>query len=371
MKLIQKLKIWKELKRLEGRVREAPSPSSFVDLGQVYINLAMHDKTLLLAEEGLSLFPHSEELRKLRKFAKKNQISTRIKELRQKLVKTKTAKLFRELAGLYLEFGDFDAVQSTCEECIRRFPEDEAAYLVLARARLTNFYRDLTAQDGLEAVRNLQKVVTLDAKNDRAHKLAAEVLYRVGALVPAIHHMESLRDLTPDDQEVEAMYQEAIKHSTDEEALEVLFHEVERRGALMFSPVTRDSNRTRPVGGADNIGSIRDALAQIAELAGVRKAAYIKGGKALVKGEIRDGKDSFLRVARVVAKAAQRTSRRMDIGNFSKAVVDGDFGHICLCSYGDVVSAVLCDPGASTDRVLAELQELVAGSLYLTGAKSR
>jgi hypothetical protein len=57
----------------------------------------------------------------------------------------------------------------------------------------------------------------------------------------------------------------------------------------------------------------------------------------------------------------------MDVGTFSKGCIDGDFGHICLCSFGDVVAAVLCEHGTPVDRILADLQELVAGSLYMTG----
>ena len=63
MHLIQRMKIWKELRRLEQRAKEQPSPSTFVDLGQVYINLGMHDKAERMAADGLALFPKSIELR--------------------------------------------------------------------------------------------------------------------------------------------------------------------------------------------------------------------------------------------------------------------------------------------------------------------
>ena len=65
MQLIQRMKIWKELKRLEIRVREEPSPTTFVDLGQVYINLESYDKALRVAEDGLALFPKASEMKKL------------------------------------------------------------------------------------------------------------------------------------------------------------------------------------------------------------------------------------------------------------------------------------------------------------------
>ena len=239
MKLIQKLKIWKELKRLETKARETPSPSTFVDLGQVYINLGMHERTLQLSEEGLALFPHSDELRKLRKFAKKTQLNNRIKDLRSRLSKSPHPKLYRELAAMYLELGDFDAVHGTCEECIRRFPDDDGAYLVLAKGRLANFYRDLIAQDGLEAVRCLEEVIRLDAANIKARKLLGEVLYRVGAVEQARFHLEMIRDVAPDDSELEEMYQRSISTASNDQELEQMFLEIEDKGVLPNSPISR------------------------------------------------------------------------------------------------------------------------------------
>lgn len=125
------------------------------------------------------------------------------------------------------------------------------------------------------------------------------------------------------------------------------------------------------IASVDVVSEIRDSLARLAEVDGVAKACYIKGRKAMVKGGIRDGKDGFLKVARVAAKAAQRVSRRMDIGTFSRAAIDGDFGHICVCSCGDIVAAVQCDPGTPVEPVLADLQNLVAGSLYIHGMTKR
>ncbi len=366
MKLFHRLKIWKELKHLERKVRETPSPSTYVDLGQVYINLGMIDQTLKAAEEGLKLFPESDELRKLRKFAKTSKINARIKELRNRSNRTPCPDAYRELASLYLELGDFGAVHGIAEECIRRFPQDPGAYLVLAKARLTNFYRDLSARDGLEAVRNLRRVIALDPGHVKAHRLLAEVLYRVDAVREAVHHLEILRDLAPGDRDVERLLSDALARGSSPSSpdLEILFHEVEAMGELVNTPVVKEKKPTR-VASEEAIGSIRDALAHLVELDGVHKTAYIKGSKALVKGDIRDGKDSFLRVVRVLAKAAQRVSRRMDIGNFSKGCLDGDFGHICVCCYGEVCAAVLCDAGSPVDRIISELQELVAGSLYL------
>ena len=96
----------------------------------------------------------------------------------------------------------------------------------------------------------------------------------------------------------------------------------------------------------------------------VRKATFIRGSKALVKGAIRDGKDPFLRVVRVVAKAAHRFAKRLDIGSANKTVVDGPFGHVCICVYGEALAAVQCDTGTDLAQVMTELQEIVASALH-------
>lgn len=362
MRLMQRLKIWKELRRLEQRVRDEPSPSSFVDLGQVFINLGMVDKAVQAAESGLALFPDAIELQKLRDFARRSNARARVEELRARLNRSPNGKLYRELAGSYLELGDQAALHAICDEWSVRFPDDPGAWLVLGQARLCNYYRDLSAVEGLAAVQSLERVLALDAGDRKARMLLAELFYRIGATPRARAHLEVLKG--SDDSEVQRLRQQIAAATARGNDLDTLFRLVEQEGALPNAPPTavRPSPRLE-----EGIGTIRDALAQIADQRGVHKATYIKGSRALVKGEIRDGKDAFLRVVRVIAKAAQRFGRRLDIGNFNKGVVQGPFGHICICCYGEVVAAVQCDATAAVDHVLAELQELVAGSLYTAG----
>ncbi|MBI5851932.1 MAG: hypothetical protein HZB39_13040 [Planctomycetes bacterium] len=356
MNLIQKLKIRKELKRLEARVHESPSPSAFIDLGQVYINLGMLEKTVALADEGLALFPQSAELRKLRKFAKKNQLSARITDLRAAMAKSPSPGVYSELADVYLELGDMDAVHGLTEECIRRFPQDTGAYLVQARASLTAFYRDLSARAGIVAVELIRKAIKIDGRDAKAHKLMADVCYRVGALATARRHIDELVRLGVGDDEIRNM-QRACSDASGDEDLDALFHRAEFRGGLARG-AGGTSGRT-----GDPLKAARDALTGIVQIPGVTKAVYIVGAKALVRGDVNGGDDPFLRLVRVMARAAHRAARRMDIGSFNKGVVDGNFGRICLCSFGDALAAVQCEGHSSVEAVLEQLQELVANSL--------
>ncbi|MGE3174294.1 MAG: hypothetical protein AB7O97_16820 [Planctomycetota bacterium] len=363
MNLIQRLKIWKELRRLEQRVREEPSPSTFVDLGQVFINLDMLERALQAADDGLLLFPDSLELQKLRDFAWRGVNRAKVDDLRGRLNKTASSKLFRELVGIYLEIGDQGSLHATCEEWSVRFPSDPGPWLFLGQARLANYYRDFSAREGLEAVQNLERAIGLDPRERKARVLLAEVFCRVGAVQRARTLIEAVSSGIdePELQNLRRLVAGAKPLGND---IEALFRSAEEGGVLPNAPLAASSPAIRS---EDGIGSIRDALAGIAEMQGVRKATYIKGTRALVKGDIKDGKDPFLRTVRVVAKSSHRFSRRLDIGSFKKGVLQGPFGVICICCYGEVLAGVQCDATAPVDRILAELQELVASSLYAMG----
>lgn len=363
MNLIQRLKIWKELRRLEQRVREEPSPSTFVDLGQVFINLDMLERALQVADDGLLLFPDSAELQKLRTFARRGVDRTRIDELRGRLNKSASSKLYGELVQIYLESGDQGALHGTCEEWSVRFPNDAGPWLALGQARLANYYRNVSAREGAEAVQCLERAIGLDPKLARAKVLLAELMYRLGAT----NRSRTLLDSVPtagDDGEMQNLRRQVQATKAAGNDVESLLRSAEENGMLPNAPPTAAVAAAR---GDDGIGSIRDALTAIAEMDGVQKATYIRGTRALVKGDIKDGKDPFLRTVRVVAKAGHRFSRRLDVGSFKRGVLQGPFGVICICCYGEVLAAVQCDATASTDRILAELQEVVASSLYAMG----
>ena len=361
MHLIQRMKIWKELRRLEQRAKEQPSPSTFVDLGQVYINLDLHDKAESMAEDGLALFPKSIELRQLLDCSRRGLRTRRAADLRAKLTRSPSPKLFRELALIQLDLGDSNALHATCQEWGLRFPDDAGCWLMLGQARLTSFYRDLAAREGQEAVQCLERAVGMDPKEVQSRRLLSEVLYRVGAVHEAQKHLEVLRSLDPADQEIEQLLTHVAKLADSGADLTTLFDEVESHGSLLHASL----EAAAPSPGVDrSLAEVRAGLTRVAELPGVAKATFIRGSKAMVKGDVRDGRDPFLRIVRVTAKAAHRFARRLDIGNASKTVVEGSFGRICICVFGEALAAAQCVDGCDVELVLAELQELVAGALH-------
>ncbi len=362
MQIIQRMRIWKELKRLEQRVREEPTPPSFVDLAQVHINLGECDKAVEVAQEGLALFPQSVELQQLRRFAHRSLLRNRIHELRERIAFGANERLHNELAMILLELGDFAEARQVCEDCLHRFPEDPAARLALAQAQLGNYYRDLASAEGAEAIRGLSQVLTRDPDNLLARRLLAELLCRLGAANAARPHLDRLVAAGEDVAEMQQMVG-AVEHGAGHEDVDRLLVAVESGEVALQQPRARRRQLTSEEG----LGQIRDALARLVESGTVTKAAYIRGSKAIARGAIQDGKDPFLRIVRSLAKSGQRFARRLDIGNFSKAVLEVPSGTICICSYGEVVAALQCSAGSDVDGLLGELQELVASTLLQRG----
>lgn len=361
MHLIQRMKIWKELRRLAHRAKEQPSPSTFVDLGQVYINLSLHDKAVRMAEDGLALFPKSVELRQLLDCARRGLRNRRAIEIRAKLARSSSPKLFRELALIQMELGDSNALRATCQQWSLRFPDDAGSWLMLGQARLTSFYRDLAAREGREAVQCLERAVVMDPAEAQTRRLLSEVLYRIGAVCEAQKHLQVLREIDPSDQEVDQLLSHVATLTDTGDDLNVLLDEVESHGSLRNSSL----QAALPVPCARrSITEVRAGLTRVSGIVGVQKAAFIRGSKAVVKGEIKSARDPFLRIVRVTAKAAHRFARRLDIGNASKTVVEGKYGRICICVFGEVLAAALCDDACDVEQVLSELQELVAGALH-------
>lgn len=367
MHLIQRMKVWKELRQLERRVREEPAPNTFVDLGQVYINLDMHEKARQVAAAGLALFPRANELRQLHDCARRGIRQKRAAELRAKVTRSPSQNDYRELAQLLVEVGDTASLHAVCQEWNVRFPDDPGCWLLLGQTRLANFYRDLSAREGHEAARCLQRVLRMQPADPQARRLLAELLYRIGAVRVAQRHLRELLAHDAGNQQIAALlaYVSTLEDHGDD--LQGLLAEVEQHGSLRHPPMP-----TRPPTGDDGgLAGVRDGLSHVAEMPGVSKAAFIRGAKALVKGAIRDGRDPFLRSARVIARSAHRFARKVDIGSATKMIVEGPFGRICVCVYGEVLAAALCDARADGVRVMAELQEIVAGMLAAAGEGGR
>ena len=135
-------------------------------------------------------------------------------------------------------------------------------------------YRDFSSANGKEAIAVLEHVLALDSEEAKARRLFAELLFRIGATRKARHLLEPMGT---DDPEVDALLQQVSVTPSRGEDVDVLLKRVEQAKALPNSL----PKVAPPSALEDGIGALREALAQLVEQRGVRKATY-KIGRAHV-----------------------------------------------------------------------------------------
>jgi len=125
--LVEQLKRWRDLARLKSQVRRAPSPATYGGLAERLIALGETDEALLVAEEGLEVFPDADRLHAVQLFAKKGRLSGQIRKLREDLQRRPNPLTYAQLAQVYRELGSYDEALGIAAECAERFPLNEAS----------------------------------------------------------------------------------------------------------------------------------------------------------------------------------------------------------------------------------------------------
>jgi tetratricopeptide (TPR) repeat protein len=129
-------------------------------------------------------------------------------------------------------------------------------------------------------VRCLQRAVAMAPGDAQARRLLGEVLYRIGAVHGAMEHLQKLQELDPQDAELQTLLAHVQGLADRGDDIDGLLEDVEAHGSLAHPSLAAVPKPQ----GDEAMARVRDGLAHVADLAGVRKATFIRGSKALVKG---------------------------------------------------------------------------------------
>lgn len=354
MHLLQRMKAWRELRRLEPLAASRPCPETFCALGRLYLDLGLYDKAVDLAEAGVEQFSRSIELRGLLGDARQGQLAIRVEALRAELTRSPNPAVFAALADAHAESEDFDALRELCRGWRAQSPDDAGSWLALGQAHLAIFCRCFTANDGHDALECLSRAVDLAPDAPTPRRLLGEHLYRIGAVSDALCHLHVLRELTPDDEDLAQLLGYVSELPRDSGDVDALLRAVERRGSWIH-PGSVEERRHE----ACPVAAAQACLSALVARDGVIKATLIRGSKAAVSGVIAGGRDPFLKLVRASAKAAHGFARRLGMGRAAKTTLEGEFGRVCICVYGDALAAAQVRSGADVAGVLEALQDLV------------
>jgi tetratricopeptide (TPR) repeat protein len=345
---------------LRRQARKHPSPAAWAALSERYLAMGDAAEAYSVAEEGLRDFPTSERLHDLRRLIQKENLRERVKALRQSIRRRPDPYLYARLADVFRQLGELSKAETIAEECKSRFPCDENPYLVVGEIRSGRFKKELMARDGRLAVENLERAVSLNPDNLKGRMQLAEVYAALGANSRALPHLLHLAESTPDDERIRGLISEVGSRPVEEGDLNALLRSAERkrktpypfcngeaRSAATHVSVTRLSNR-------DVIRRSAAALFGIRNLKGLYVACD-ELGTVEVKEDPTLEANGFSKSASKILKAAEASSRKMDMGGFSQGFIEGSFGRIVLRRTHGLEVALLLEASISVDRATREV----------------
>ncbi|MCA9321652.1 MAG: hypothetical protein KDB53_13005, partial [Planctomycetes bacterium] len=320
--ILKRMRSRAHVKRLRDRTDVDPYPRSYVELCKALLSQGRPSRAMDMAREGLTKFPHSEDLRDLLRHTWRHAKSARIEELRRRCDNDPAPDTFRDLAAIYLECEEYDEALAVADEYCRREPTAPEGMLLQGEILIKRFYKDLVANDARRGIVALQKVLDLEARNFEAQYQLASVYHFIGAISKALFHMYQALDIDPDHDQARNLHDELIKQPLEQAEENTLLRELEEGDGSTRS-VTDES---RDAISRDMRAALIADLNRLSQLNGVTRAAFVSIALTAIaeRGESRvleAGKtDPLCEIAKGFRKAAAISSKRMGIGAFQASM---------------------------------------------------
>ncbi len=140
-------------------------------------------------------------------------MESEIDRLRKKVENFPSASLYNRLAELARAAGSNDEAEDVCRRCIKEFPRNSQAYVILA---------EMEAARGARAVAMslLTTAIDRDPRSYNGHRLMAELLVQDNEVKQALVHLNTILAFKPNDAVVGAMIVELEKkHNVQSQAV--------------------------------------------------------------------------------------------------------------------------------------------------------
>ena len=383
MSILGTIKQRRELGRLRRETRQSPSPATLGALAEKYIAVGRLDDAYKTARQGQELFPTSERLASICTFARKQRHQSEIRRLRMEMADRPSPTTFSHLAEIYRDLGNLETALHICEECIQLFPLNENPYLIIGEVRLSRFFQDLIAHDGLEAEKQLRRVSKLNNQNLKAWLLLGQLYYSIGAVDALSSVLEEVRKLSPGNKEVEKFVRVITSRppevpppiDSEDDDLErdlsvgELLRAVEAHACLPNEPRHFPSGRFRgtasvaPVTARLDVESLKHGLGDISSRPGIENTLILdRDGEPLADCSDPDSltRKQFTELITEILATSEDASRRMDVGTLRWCTVEGAFGGVTITKVKNISLGVKYEQTVNPVVARKLLQEFAA-----------
>jgi predicted regulator of Ras-like GTPase activity (Roadblock/LC7/MglB family) len=112
-------------------------------------------------------------------------VESELERLRKKVENFPSASAYNRLAELMRLGGDAAGAEQACRRCIKEFPRNGQAYVILAEIEMVNGKKE-------DAVKNLVTAVERDSRSYTAHRMLADYYAASGKTPQALTHLRQI-----------------------------------------------------------------------------------------------------------------------------------------------------------------------------------
>jgi predicted regulator of Ras-like GTPase activity (Roadblock/LC7/MglB family) len=259
-------------------------------------------------------------------------VESELERLRKKVENFPSASAYNRLAELVRLGGDHAGAEQVCRRCIKEFPRNGQAYVILAEIELANGRKE-------EAIKNLLTAVERDNRSYAAHRMLADHYIAVARPPQALQHLRQILTFKPNDPAV----LKKIEQITGKPPT-----------ASVIRPVPGGSNAAvpgrpaEPTPLANKIIPAADGLTGLCAEAGVR-GALISDAKGRVVASQRlthEQEDLLAALAGEIAKAAEQSLTTVGQERLNMWTIVAEQGQVLSFKRDQTFSVViLAEPG--------------------------
>lgn len=112
-------------------------------------------------------------------------MESELERLRKKVENFPSASAYNRLAELIRLNGDVPGAEQICRRCIKEFPRNGQAYVILAEIEFSDGRKN-------EAIQDLRTAVERDTRSYAAHRMLADFCADTGAIPQALQHLRQI-----------------------------------------------------------------------------------------------------------------------------------------------------------------------------------
>lgn len=353
MKLFRRILARNRIQSARRRLAKEPSPRHYADLAQEYAILGRTREVQDTCEEGLTVFPGSAELLRLRDRARRFEREERMVALKRQLTEAPRPALWNEMCEIQLESGRLARAEEYAEEWLRATGEPEAK-LMVARILVDRFFADRGRELGQRTHDALDKLSVALPSDARPLRLRLAFFARIGAWSEARKTCAQLLQLAPGDPTLEGRYRVLDAHGTEGPSVAHALIAVERTGRFADEPeLDVQQGQHLPPGQQGQYGTggdIRPLLRDLAAEPDVSAALYVRGSTVLVQGPRGATAERTARTVHSILTTSRTAGRKLGLGQVFQVHIEGDFGTLAIAGGDMDAGALWCNGILSRGR---------------------